>query len=101
MGLTVGIVGGTGAVGTKMIEILGERNLNITKLRIFASKRTVGQKVLFNNEEITVELLTEEVMEENFDYILFAAGGTISEKFAPIAANAGNGVGVLDKNHPK
>ena len=90
MGLTVGIVGGTGAVGTKMIEILKEKNLNITKLRLFASERTVGQKVLFNNEEVTVELLTKEVMKEKFDYLLFAAGGTISAEFAPIAADAGN-----------
>lgn len=44
LGLTVGIVGGTGAVGTRMIEILEKKNLNITKLRIFASERTVGQK---------------------------------------------------------
>ncbi len=90
MGLTVGIVGGTGAVGTKMIEILKEKNLNITKLRLFASERTVGQKVLFNNEEVTVELLTKEVMKEKFDYLLLAAGGTISAEFAPIAADAGN-----------
>ncbi len=90
MGLIVGVVGGTGAVGTKMVEILEERNLNITKLRLFASERTVGQKVLFDNEEVTVELLTEEAMKENFDYILFAAGGTISAEFAPIAAEAGN-----------
>ena len=90
MGLTVGIVGGTGAVGTKMIEILKEKNLNITKLRLFASERTVGQKVLFNDEEVTVELLTKEVMKEKFDYLLLAAGGTISAEFAPIAADAGN-----------
>ncbi len=90
MGLTVGIVGGTGAVGTKMIEILKEKNLNITKLRLFASERTVGQKVLFNNEEVTVELLTKKVMKEKFDYLLLAAGGTISAEFAPIAADAGN-----------
>ncbi|HZJ77013.1 MAG TPA: aspartate-semialdehyde dehydrogenase, partial [Oscillospiraceae bacterium] len=44
----------------------------------------------FNSEEITVELLTKEVMKENFDYILFAAGGNISGEFAPIAADAGN-----------
>jgi len=90
LGLTVGIVGGTGAVGTRMIEILEKKNLNITKLRIFASERTVGQKVMFNNEELTVELLTKEAMKENFDYLLFAAGGTISGEYAPIAAEAGN-----------
>lgn len=90
MGLVVGVVGGTGAVGTKMVEILEKKNLNITKLRLFASERTVGQKVTFNGEEVTVELLTKEVMKENFDYLLFAAGGAISGEYAPIAAEAGN-----------
>ncbi len=91
MGLTIGIAGGTGAVGQKMIEILVEKkNINIKKLRLFASERSAGQKVVYNNEEIKVELLTEEVMKEDFDYLLFAAGGSTSEKFAPIAAKAGN-----------
>jgi len=90
MGLIVGIVGGTGAVGRKMIEVLKEKNLPIEKLRLFASEKSAGQKILFNNEEVTVELLTEDVMKETFDYLLFSAGGSISEKFASIAAEAGN-----------
>lgn len=90
MGLTIGIVGGTGAVGRKIMEILKERNLSIEKLRLFASEKSAGQKVMFNNEEVTVELLTEDVMKETFDYLLFSAGGSVSEKFAPIAAEAGN-----------
>ncbi len=89
MGLTVGIVGGTGAVGTKMTEILEKKDL-IKRLRIFASERTAGKKMLFNNEEVTIELLTKDAMKESFDYLLFAAGGSISKKFAPIAAEAGN-----------
>lgn len=90
MSLKVGIVGGTGAVGQKMIEILTQRKVPVDILRIFASEKSVGKKIVFNNQEVTVELLTEEVMEERFDYLLFAAGGTISEKYAPIAAEAGN-----------
>lgn len=92
MGLIIGIVGATGAVGQKMIEILMERNLKIDKLRFFASERSMGQIIRIDklNEDIEVELLTEEVMKEKYDYLLFAAGGKISEKFAPIAAKAGN-----------
>lgn len=90
MGLTIGIVGGTGAVGRKMMEVLKEKNLPIEKLRLFASEKSAGQKVIFNNNEVTVELLTEDVMKETFDYLLFSAGGSVSEKFAPIAAEAGN-----------
>lgn len=92
MGLNIGIVGATGAVGQKMIEIIMERNLQIDELRLFASEKSAGKTINLDkyNKEITVELLTEEVMKEKYDYLLFAAGGAISEKFAPIAAEAGN-----------
>lgn len=90
MGLSIGVVGATGAVGRKMVEILKERNIPVDSLRAFASERSAGEKFDFNGKEITVELLTEEVMKEKFDYLLFSAGGGVSEKFAPIAAEAGN-----------
>ncbi|SET62245.1 aspartate semialdehyde dehydrogenase [Natronincola peptidivorans] len=90
MGLSIGVVGATGAVGRKMLEILKERNVAIDKLRVFASARTAGEKLDFNGQEVTVELLTEDVMKDQFDYLLFSAGGSVSEKYAPIAAEAGN-----------
>lgn len=90
MGLRIGVVGATGAVGRKMLEVLAERKLSIEGIRLFASEKSAGSKVTFNDKEITVELLTEEVMKDKFDYLLFSAGGSISEKFAPIAAEAGN-----------
>lgn len=92
MGLIIGIVGSTGAVGQKMIEILMERNLKIDELRLFASERSAGKNIRIDrlDEDIEIELLTEEVMKERYDYLLFAAGGDISKKFAKIAAEAGN-----------
>ncbi|ABR49336.1 aspartate-semialdehyde dehydrogenase [Alkaliphilus metalliredigens QYMF] len=90
MKLNIGVVGATGAVGRKMLEILEERQIPVGKLRAFASARSAGEKILFKDQEITVELLTEEVMKESYDYLLFSAGGDVSEKFAPIAAEAGN-----------
>lgn len=92
MGLVIGIVGATGAVGQKMIEILMERNLDIKELRLFASERSAGEIIRVDklDKDIKVELLTEDVMKEKYDYLLFVAGGSISEKFAPIAAEAGN-----------
>ncbi|MCC5910900.1 MAG: aspartate-semialdehyde dehydrogenase [Clostridiaceae bacterium] len=90
MGLTIGLVGATGAVGRKMMEILQERKIPVDTLRAFASQRSAGEKLEFNGKEITVELLTEEVMKDTFDYLLFSAGGGVSEKYAPIAAAAGN-----------
>ncbi len=90
MGLTIGVVGATGAVGRKMQEVLAERKLPIDKLRLFASEKSAGTTLEFMGKEVTVELLTEEVMKDKFDYLLFSAGGGISEKYAPIAAEAGN-----------
>ncbi|HAE91801.1 aspartate-semialdehyde dehydrogenase [Tissierella praeacuta] len=92
MGLVIGIVGATGAVGQKIIEVIMERNLPISELRLFASEKSAGKTVRLDkyNKEVTVELLTEEVMKEKYDYLLFSAGGSISEKYAPIAAEAGN-----------
>jgi len=92
MGLTVGVVGATGAVGRKMLEVLEERNVNIKKLRVFASERSAGEKIEFGKQIVTVELLTEEVMKDKFDYLLFSAGGSVSARYAPIAAAAGNTV---------
>ncbi|WP_353095755.1 aspartate-semialdehyde dehydrogenase [Tissierella praeacuta] len=92
MGLVIGIVGATGAVGQKMIEVIMERNLPISELRLFASEKSAGKTIKLDkyNREVTVELLTEEAMKEQYDYLLFSAGGSISEKYAPIAAKAGN-----------
>lgn len=92
MGLIIGIVGATGAVGQKMLEIIMERNLPLDEIRLFASEKSAGKIIKLDKykKDITVELLTEEAMKEKYDYLLFAAGGSISEKFAPIAAEAGN-----------
>ena len=92
MGLKIGIVGATGAVGRKMLDILAERKVQVDHLRCFASERTAGQKLEWEGQTITVELLTPETMQESFDYLLFSAGGGISEKYGAIARDAGNTV---------
>lgn len=92
MGLIIGIVGATGAVGQKMIQILMERDLDIKELRLFASERSAGEIIRIDklDKNIEVELLTEKVMKDKYDYLFFVAGGEISKKYAPIAAEAGN-----------
>lgn len=92
MGLNIGIVGATGAVGQKIIEVLMERNLDIKELRLFASERSAGEIIRIDklDKNIEVELLTEKVMKDKYDYLFFVAGGEISKIFAPIAAEAGN-----------
>ena len=86
----VAIVGATGNVGRKFIEILAERNFPIKDLYLFASKRSAGKKVLFKeNEYIVEELCEENIKNKKINFALFSAGGDISLKFAPIFAEYG------------
>ena len=89
----VAVVGATGAVGEVMISILEERDFPVRNLYPLASSRSAGKTVMFRGKSVTVTDLAE------FDFSqaqigLFSAGGSISEKFAPIAA--ANGCVVID-----
>ncbi|GAB4431656.1 MAG: aspartate-semialdehyde dehydrogenase [bacterium] len=84
----VAIAGATGAVGEVMLETLEQRNFPIKNLKLLASERSVGKKLKFRGEEITVEKL-EKTSFKNIDIALFSAGGDRSKEFAPYAAEAG------------
>jgi len=84
----VAIAGATGAVGGAMLEVLKRRDFPINELRLLASERSVGKKLKFNDEEIAVQLLSEDSF-EGIDIALFSAGATRSLDFAPAAAKAG------------
>ena len=82
------ILGATGAVGEAMLAILEQRNFPVRNLYPLASSRSAGSKVTFHGKEITV------LDVDGFDFSktqigLFSAGGSVSEKYAPIAAAAG------------
>ncbi|MCX7944436.1 MAG: aspartate-semialdehyde dehydrogenase [Deltaproteobacteria bacterium] len=82
------IVGATGLVGRTFIKVLEERNFPINRIRFLASPRSVGQKIRFRGEDITVEEL-KKGMFSGYDIALFSAGGTISREFAPISVSEG------------
>ena len=84
----VAVVGATGAVGNEMIRILEERNFPVEKLTLLASERSIGKELSFRGKSLPVEMLTEGSF-AGIEIGLFSAGGSISEKFAPIAARAG------------
>src|SRR5438067_8839582 len=84
----VAVVGATGAVGIEMIKTLEKRNFPVSKLTLLASARSVGKKLKFRGQEITVTELTKDSF-KGIDIALFSAGGSISKEFAPIAAKAG------------
>src|SRR5437588_11703816 len=84
----VAVVGATGAVGIEMIKTLEKRKFPVGKLTLLASARSVGKKLKFRGEELTVQELTKKSF-AGIDIALFSAGGGISKEFAPIAAQAG------------
>jgi aspartate-semialdehyde dehydrogenase len=84
----VAVVGATGAVGREMLEVLAQREFPASEVVPFASARSAGSKVEFKGAELTVRELKEDSF-EGFDLALFSAGGSTSEKFAPLAAKAG------------
>ncbi len=85
---TVAILGATGAVGQEMIKVLQERKFPVGKLIPLASARSVGKKILFGGEEVTVRLACEEAF-EGVDIVLGAAENDIAKKFAPAIVRAG------------
>ncbi|WP_195947605.1 aspartate-semialdehyde dehydrogenase [Paraclostridium bifermentans] len=87
--VNVAIVGATGMVGRTFLKVLEERNFPIDNLYLFSSARSAGSKVEFAGKEYTVEELNENSFDRDIQIALFSAGGSISEKYAPIAASKG------------
>ena len=87
-GYRVAVVGATGAVGNMMTSVLEKRSFPVREIVLLASERSAGKTLKFRGEEHPVQELTETSF-KNVDIGLFSAGGNISAKFAPIAANDG------------
>lgn len=87
-GYHVAVVGATGAVGTKMIEMLEKTTLPIKKITLLASKRSAGKTLVFKNEPLVIQELTADSF-AGVDIALFSAGGGISKQFAPEAVKHG------------
>ena len=87
--VNIAVVGATGMVGRTFLKVLEERDFPYNKIYCFASKRSAGTKVKCKGEDIIVEELTESSFNRDIDIALFSAGGSTSEKYAPIAASKG------------
>ncbi|HTM09099.1 MAG TPA: aspartate-semialdehyde dehydrogenase, partial [Verrucomicrobiae bacterium] len=85
----VAVVGATGAVGEQMREILDERLFPVDELRLLASERSAGQYLEFQQKQHRVDVLDENSFAD-IDIALFSAGGSVSDKFAPIAVRSGS-----------
>jgi aspartate-semialdehyde dehydrogenase len=90
------IAGATGLVGSTILKVLEERNFPFDTLYIMASARSAGPTIAFKGKDYIVEELTENSFDKPIDIAIFAAGGSTSQKFAPIAAK--KGVTVVDNS---
>lgn len=97
MKVNVAVIGATGLVGSMMLKVLSEKNFPIDKLYLFSSKKSAGSEVEYCGKKYTVEELNENSFEgKDIKIALFSAGGSVSEKYAPIAAK--KGVTVIDNS---
>ena len=86
----VAVVGATGMVGRKFLQVLEERKLPVSEYFLFASKRSAGTQVTFMGKPYTVRELTDTAFEDlHVDIALFSAGAGTSKHFAPIVAASG------------
>jgi aspartate-semialdehyde dehydrogenase len=85
---TLAVVGATGAVGTVMLDILSKRKNVYGEIRLIASARSAGKKLMCRGEELTVVALSPEAF-DGIDIAMFDVPDEISAEWAPIAAKRG------------
>lgn len=87
-GFNIALVGATGAVGQQMLKTLEERDFPIKELTLLSSERSAGTKVIFKDNEYTVQKAEPDSF-NGVDIALFSAGGSVSKLLAPEAAKRG------------
>ncbi len=93
--MKVAVVGATGLVGTKMLQVLAERRFPVTELLPVASERSVGKEVEFNGKKYKVVSMQDAIAAQPA-VALFSAGGSTSTEWAPKFAEAG--ITVIDNS---
>ena len=93
--MKVAVVGATGLVGTKMLDVLAERNFPVTELIPVASEKSIGKKISFKGVEYAVVGM-QAAIDAKPDVALFSAGGNTSLEWAPKFAAAG--ITVIDNS---
>jgi aspartate-semialdehyde dehydrogenase len=95
-GVSVAVVGVTGAAGQTTLRILEERKFPVRELRVYASERSVGKTVGFAGDTLRVEKVTPEAF-RGIEIAFFSAGTAQSREYAPLAVRAG--AVVVDKSN--
>ena len=95
-GLSIAVVGATGAAGQTTLRILEERKFPVRELRAFASERSVGKTVTFRGEPVTIQRV-EPAAFKGVDIAFCSAGSAQSKEYAPMIVKAG--ATVIDKSN--
>jgi aspartate-semialdehyde dehydrogenase len=93
--LKIAIIGATGLVGQKMIQVLEEFRLPVTELLLAASKKSIGKTISFNDHSIRVQSI-QDTLNAGPDIALFSAGSSVSQEYAPLFAD--KGIFVIDNS---
>ena len=93
--MKIAVVGATGLVGSKMLEVLNERKFPISELILVASEKSVGKFISFQNKSIIVQSM-EQAIAAKPQLAIFSAGGSVSLEWAPKFAKAG--ITVIDNS---
>ncbi len=93
--MKVAVVGATGLVGRKMLQVLEERNFPVSELIPVASDRSVGKEIMFRGHRYKV-ISVQEALQQDIDIALFSAGSGVSREYAPQFAR--RGVYVIDNS---
>lgn len=89
--MKLAIIGATGLVGSEILQVLKERNVQFDELILVASERSIGNKVSFKGREYSI-IGMQEAIDQKPDIAIFSAGGDTSLKFAPEFAKGGTRV---------
>jgi len=92
----VAVVGATGLVGRTILKVLQEEDFPIENLYPMASERSEGDMIQFRDREYRVIRVSDEAFDKDIDIAFFSAGGAVSERYAPVAAE--KGIQVVDNS---
>ena len=93
--MRIAVVGATGLVGSKMLQVLDEQKVHINELIVAASERSVGKEIIFQGKPYKV-VSVDEAIDKRPDIAIFSAGGAASKQYAP--RFAANGTFVVDNS---
>ena len=94
----VAVVGATGMVGRKFLQVLSERKLPVENYYLFASEKSAGKEIEFmGKKHVVIELAEKNIVDKKIDIALFSAGGDVSKQFAPVFA--AHGTLVIDNSN--